>query len=254
MWTDTTVRRIAEFEEHFARAQATSVVESGWGYTLLQSDFPASWHHNRLVVTGLVDPVEVVATADQVFDRAGLAHRLVQFNVNGAAAAQTFAAAGYQVHERILTMLHVGALPERTGQVESLDFATLRPSLVRDWRADYPEDSDEQIAQLADRVLLYERGAEVEFLVVRDASGEILSRAELYIGGGVAQFENLITRPESRGMGHARALVADALHRGREAGASVNFLIAQADDWPRGWYSRLGYQGGPLVHVYQRTP
>ncbi|PPK63395.1 ribosomal protein S18 acetylase RimI-like enzyme [Actinokineospora auranticolor] len=233
------------------------MVELGWGYGLLQRDFLASWHHNRIVVTGPVDAAEVVAAADEVLGGAGAAHRLVQFNSDAAgdAAAGVFSAAGYQVHERIVAMLHSGVLPARVpNRVESIPFAELRPSLIRDWRADYPDDTDEQIAQLADRVTLYQRGADVSFLGIRDRDGEVLARGELYVADGVAQFENVITRPESRGLGLGRELVAEALHRSRDAGADLWFLIAQAVDWPRGWYRRMGYLDGHQVHAYQRTP
>ncbi|GAA3063036.1 hypothetical protein LV79_000009 [Actinokineospora globicatena] len=47
--------RVREFEERFARAQATEVVEWGWGYAVVQAEFWASWHHNRVVVTGEVE-------------------------------------------------------------------------------------------------------------------------------------------------------------------------------------------------------
>ncbi|WP_285509746.1 GNAT family N-acetyltransferase [Actinokineospora sp. NBRC 105648] len=251
------VRRIGAFEERFARAQASRVVEFDWGYVLLQAEYPASWQHNRVVVTSAVDPAEVVAAADEVLGGAGHTHRLVQFNddVAGESAATTFEAAGYQVHERIVTMIHSGALPARTGnRVKAIEFDQLRPALLHDWRADYPDDTDEQITQLADRVLLYARGAEVAFLAVQSPTGEVIARGELYVADGIAQFENLITRPESRGEGHGRQLVTEALHRAREAGADLSFLIAEATDWPRSWYRRLGYQDANQTHVYQRVP
>ncbi|WP_143073679.1 GNAT family N-acetyltransferase [Actinokineospora terrae] len=248
-------QRIRGFEERFARAQASEVVELGWGYAVLQSEFTASWHHNRVIVTGDVDPGAVAATADEVLGGRGLGHRLVQFDRDeqGAAAVRAFAC--YQVHERIVTMAHSGELPPRTSTgVEALSVAELVPSLIADWRADYPDDTAEQIRELAERITLYERGADVTFLGVRDDEGDVIARGELYIADGVAQFENVIVRPEHREKGLGRQLVLEALHRSAAAGADVWFLIAQAEDWPRGWYERLGYRSGPVVHVYQRMP
>ncbi|MGQ0841233.1 GNAT family N-acetyltransferase [Actinokineospora sp.] len=257
METTVALRRIGAFEERFAKVQATDVVDLGWGYALLQAHYPASWHHNRVVVTGPVPAAEVVAAADEVLGGAGLAHRLVQVNedARGAEFTAAFDKAGYQTHERIVTMIHSGVLPARdTGRVEAITFAELRPSLRQDWQADYPQDPADVITQLTDRVLLYAQGADVTFLAVRDDRGEVLARGELYVADGLAQFENLITRPESRGSGFARALVTEALHRSREAGADLCYLIAEATDWPRAWYRRMGYRDAEQVHIFQRSP
>ncbi|GAA2972738.1 GNAT family N-acetyltransferase [Actinokineospora diospyrosa] len=113
--------------------------------------------------------------------------------------------------------------------------AQLRPSLIADWQAAYPEDTEERLIQLAERTTLYERG-------------------ELYVRDGIAQFENVVVRPQWRGRGLGRRLVVEALHRSAQAGADIWFLIAEATDWPLGWYERLGYRAGSVVHVYQRTP
>ncbi|PWW65259.1 GNAT family N-acetyltransferase [Actinokineospora spheciospongiae] len=247
--------RIGRFEHGFARVQATEVVDFPWGYALLQADYPASWTHNRVVVTGSVAAEEVIGVADEVLGGAGLRHRQVQFDDAGAgaAAAGAFGRAGYRNHERIVTMVHDGPLPEGDrALVEAVDFEDLRPWLIRDWRADFPDDPDHEIEQLADRVRLYERGAEVTFLAVRGRGGRVLARGELYRRDGVAQFENLITLPDSRGRGYGRALVAEALHR--SADDDVRYLIAEATGWPRRWYRRLGYVDRTEVHVFQRTP
>jgi GNAT superfamily N-acetyltransferase len=254
--TSAALRRIAAFDDRFARVQATEIVELGWGHALLQHDYPASWHHNRVIVTGEVDPAAVIAAADKVLGDNGHAHRLVNFTdgPQGAAAEEAFTAAGYSA-ERIVTMIHSGELPARVrGPVEALTFEELRPSLLEDWKADYPEDSDESHAQLADRVQLYSRGADVTFLGVRDASGDVVARGELCVSEGLAQFENIVTRPEHRGKGYAKGLVIEALHRARDAGCDLSFLTAEATNWPRGWYRRMGYRDAAEVHHFQRTP
>ncbi|GAA3063043.1 hypothetical protein Aglo01_53430 [Actinokineospora globicatena] len=194
----------------------------------------------------------VRGAADEVLGGRGLGHRLVQFERDevGAAAAAEFA--GYGVHERVLTMVHSGVLPpEGGGRVEALSVAELVPSLVADWRLGEPGRTEEQVRQLAERITLYERGADVTFLGVRDDNGDVIARGELYVADGVAQFEDVIVRAEHRGKGLGKQLFSAALHRSAAAGADVWFLIADDDDWPRGWYERLGYRAGPVMHVYQ---
>ncbi|MGH3861143.1 GNAT family N-acetyltransferase [Actinokineospora sp.] len=235
MDTSVALRRIAAFEDRFARVQATEIVEFGWGHALLQHDYPASWHHNRVVVTSEVEPAVVIVAADKVLGDNGHAHRLVNFTdgPQGAAAAPAFEAAGYEA-ERIVTMIHSGDLSARVrGPVEALSFDELRQSLLEDWKADYPDDSDESHAQLADRARLYSLGAEVTFLGVRDASGDVVARGELCVSDGLAQFENVVTRPEHRGKGYAKGMVIEALHRARDAGCDLSFLTAEATSWPR---------------------
>ncbi|OLR90355.1 hypothetical protein BJP25_04400 [Actinokineospora bangkokensis] len=247
--------RVARFEREFARAQATEVVDLPWGYALLQHDFPVSWAHNRLVVTAPVDAETAIATADLVLGGAGCRHRLVTYldAAEGERAAPAFAAAGYGTHERLVTMVHGGGpVHGDRARVEALTFAELRPSLLADWRADFPDDPEADIEQLADRSLLAGRGAEVAFLGVRTPAGRVVARGELYRRDGVAQFENLITHPAHRGRGHARALLAEAL--ARSAGDDVRFLVAEATGWPRGWYRTLGYLDRVEAHAFQRTP
>jgi GNAT superfamily N-acetyltransferase len=50
-----------------------------------------------------------------------------------------------------------------------------------------------------------------------------------------------MTDPAARGRGYATALVVSAIARARAVGCDVVLLVADADDWPRTWYERLGF-------------
>jgi len=78
------------------------------------------------------------------------------------------------------------------------------------------------------------------------------SACDLYLDGGVAQIENVVTLEEHRGLG--RAVVLAALAEARAAGCDVVFLQAEADDWPKDLYARLGFE--PIGHtsVFLRKP
>jgi predicted GNAT family acetyltransferase len=71
------------------------------------------------------------------------------------------------------------------------------------------------------------------------------SRADLYLGrdgdGVVAQIENVLTDPPARGHGLARGVVTAAVRLALDSGATCVFLVADADDWPRELYARLGF-------------
>jgi GNAT superfamily N-acetyltransferase len=247
--------RITAFDHRFARAQATSVVELGWGFALLQRDFPFSHYHNRIEVTSPVPAAVVLATADDVLGGAGLHHRYVavEGDALGLSLRSDLVAADYE-HETILTMIHSGSEIEPAAhEVRAVSLDEIRPALIRDWRISLPQASDEHLRQLADRTALYDRGAEVTRLAVYDGD-EIAARAELYVDREhrISQFENLVTHADFRGRGYADALLRDALRRAREAGSELSFLTAALDDWPREWYGRLGYVEVGRTHLFDR--
>ena len=109
-----------------------------------------------------------------------------------------------------------------------------------DWERDEPQQDPEVWRQLGDRVQTVQRAADATYLAVR-AESRVIARADLYLRGGTAQVEEVLTDPGHRGQGHASTLVHHALHLARRRGAEVVFLLADADDWPQQLYQRLGF-------------
>ncbi len=252
--------RIIAFDHDFDRSQSDRVVELGWGFAHLHSDFPHSHSHNRVVVTGDATVAEILAETDRVLGEAGLAHRYVKFDdeAAGEAAIPSLVAAGYE-HQPLVAMIHNGDIPTSLASsdqspVHEVTLEQLRPALIRDWKVDLPDASDEVIDQLADRVALYSRATETVFLATFDGH-EVASRAELYLDrtNGIAQFESLVTHHNFRGRGHAAALVREGLQRSAAAGCGLSFLIADLDDWPREWYARLGYVEVRRSHEFTKS-
>jgi predicted GNAT family acetyltransferase len=95
----------------------------------------------------------------------------------------------------------------------------------------------------------------VTFLGVREA-GAIVARADLYLdrATGVAQIEDVMTDTGHRKRGLARAVLVDALRRARDAGCDLVFLVADADDWPRQLYARVGYTPVGNTYEFLRPP
>jgi GNAT superfamily N-acetyltransferase len=248
------IERITAFESRFARAQATDVVDLSWGYALLQGEFPLSEHHNRIAVTAAASAADVLATAEEVLGGARLRHRYVSVDdALGRALIADFVAAGYE-HETIVTMISSGPEVEPAAhEVRAVSLDTLRPAIVRDWRVTLPDAPDEQLGQLADRMALYGRGAELTLLAVYDGD-EIAAHADLYVDrvDRIAQFENLVTHEDFRHRGYADALVRDALRRSREAGSDLWFLTADVAGWTHDWYERLGYIDAGRTHHFNR--
>lgn len=250
------LEQITGFEHRFARAQATDVVELPWGFAVLQDDFPLSHYHNRLVVTARATAEEVLAAADDVLGGAGRPHRYVTVDDDalGASLAPEFVVAGYS-HAVVAAMVHSGDPAEPGAQpVRVVSLETLRPAVIRDWRVALPDATDEVLGQLADRVALGARGADLTLLAAYDGD-EIAAHGELYVdrAASLAQFESLVTHPGFRGRGHGAALVRSALGRAKEAGCALSFLTADARDWTYGWYQRLGYTDVSRSHHFDRS-
>jgi ribosomal protein S18 acetylase RimI-like enzyme len=249
------IERITAFERRFAQAQATEVVDLDWGFAVLQAEFPLSQYHNRIVVTSAAPAEDILATAEQVLGGAGVRHRYVSVDIDalGWALSAEFVAAGYE-HETIVTMIHSGLEVEPAAhEVRTVSLDTLRPALIRDWRILATNASDEELGQLADRAVLYARGAELTLLAVYDGN-EIAAHATLYDDRveRIAQFENLVTHIDFRGRGYGGALIRDALRRGREAGSELSFLTTDLNNWTHQWYQRLGYVDAGRTHHYSR--
>ncbi len=247
-------KRIATFQQRFAQAQATEVVDLPWGFALLQRDYPQSHDHNRIVVNGAASSTDILETADAVLGGAGLRHRHISVvdGQIGQNLGADFTAAGYE-QESLTVMIHRGTMPDHPQhQVQAVSVEAMRPALVRDWKIQLPDSTDEVFTQLADRVHLYARGADVTRLVVLE-DDEIAARADLYVDADthIAQFENLFTHPDYRGRGYAKSLVLNGLRRSHDAECPLSFLVADLDDWPHEWYGRLGYV--PTYRTYEFT-
>lgn len=250
------IEHIAAFEERFARAQATDVVDLPWGIVLLQRNFPSSHDHNRIVVKSSAATADILTTVDDAMSKAGLQHRKISVihDALGLDLTQDFLAAGYE-REATTTMIYRGVpgrSPKHTVTAVSPD--ALRPALMRDWKVLLPNSADEVLDQLADRTYLYAQGAEVTRLVVF-AGPEIAARIDLYFDpeSRVAQLQNLFTHPDFRGRGYGESLIVEALRRGQDAGCRLSFLGADLDDWPHAWYLRLGFVKAQRTHDFTRS-
>ena len=246
----------------FARRQAHQVVDVHDGFAVLDQRYPMSYHHNRLIVTGRPAPAEIIATADAVLGGVGLTHRMVSVedDQHGSTCVPAMNRAGYRC-ETNLVMCHPGGPGRQAGSaiaVESVSMADLAESAGEEWRARLPNADEATITQLVHRRATLPQGAErVRFLAVRDATGRVLSHADLYLHatatGRIAQIEDLITGQGHTGNGYAGAVVSEALRIAREAACDLVFLVADADDWPQRWYRRLGFTTVGRYRDFVRT-
>jgi ribosomal protein S18 acetylase RimI-like enzyme len=214
-----------------------------YGTAVFTPELPLRYDSNYLLVDAVPDGVsatELADEADRIQGAAGLEHRLLFFRnaVLGERFAPELIRLGWR-RDRHVLMAHRRA-SERdidTSIVSEVTDAMLRPARARQIRS-YPWGSAEVARQLLDA----KRRIPVEthfFAVVAD--GSIASYGDLYLDGDIAQIEDVATMPEQRGRGYASAVVLRAVEVARAAGAELVFLVADAEDWPKQLYERLGF-------------
>jgi ribosomal protein S18 acetylase RimI-like enzyme len=256
--------RAFEFMESCARRQAGRVVAAPGGFAVLNDALAASYLNNKLILSPRGEPPGAgpgggeqgaLAAADRILGGAGLNHRLVEAHREVDPLA--FLRAGYQ-HAVNLVMCHGGGAGDRPAdpavRVEPIDVETMRETSRREWRERYPRATETSIGQLARRrVTLLRAAPQVVFLGVRER-GAVVSHADLYAdpAARVAQIEDVKTDPRYTGRGLARAVLTDGLCRARELGCDLVFLVADANDWPRRLYARLGYEVVGRMHEFVR--
>jgi ribosomal protein S18 acetylase RimI-like enzyme len=129
--------------------------------------------------------------------------------------------------------------PAATALVREVDEQSLRPARRRLLERE-PWAEPEVVEQLfIAKELLAARVTARHFAVVR--ANEIVSYTDLYLRGSDAQIEDVGTLPGHRGRGYASAVVVAGGEAARRAGADLVFLFADAEDWPKELYRRLGF-------------
>jgi ribosomal protein S18 acetylase RimI-like enzyme len=239
------------------------------GTAVLHSEFPDAHDHNRLLLWSPVDARTAAASADAVLGGAGLRHRLI--DVQDADLADSLQEGlGQLGYERSTTLLMAHRPPDPAVErarreaaptptqrrpeqrrplgpgsgavtLEELNLGERAAAAAATWQAEQPTWSAGVVAQLGARIRTIGSAAEPTFLACKDDEGAVIARTDLYVRGGVAQVEEVVTAPSARQHGYASALVLEGVRRARAAGCDLVFLVADADDRPAELYRRLGF-------------
>ena len=214
----------------------TRVAESPLGRAVYTDQLPRRLDGNYLWVDRADEPEELVAEA------ARLERRLifVPDPELGDALAPWFEQQGWRI-DRHVVMAQLRE-PERVADL-SLVHEVSEPDLRGARRrvlANEPWATPEVLDQIfAAKALIGERVSTRFFAVELD--DEVVSYSDLYVDGADAQVEDVGTVPEHRNEGHATTVVLGATAEARKAGAGFVFLVADADDWPKELYGKLGF-------------
>ena len=215
----------------------TSFVKTRFGLAVRCPELPLRQDSNYLLVDTTHAPAaEIASTVDC------LELRAVVVRDAGAAARleRELSRLGWTCHRGLVMVQRRPPGRESAGLVVEVEAELLRP-LRRQVTLSHAWGSPELADQLLDAKAEIARRVETHFLAVL-VEGDVAACAELYLGHGIAQIEDVFTVPEHRDRGYASALVLDGTRRARDAGADLVFLVTDADDWPKRLYERLGFE------------
>jgi GNAT superfamily N-acetyltransferase len=249
---------LLDFELGLDLRISEEVREYEWGRAFLCPSLPLVWDLNWILIErpGLT-AAEVIAAADEAlspFD-----HRAVAIRDEDDEARLTceFEAVPDWEVETNIYMVWSGAPSSppavEVQEVPFADCADLRRELIR---AELPADAGEPEAT-AEQLLEMNRrsGAASGDRWFVAPSREPASACCLlsYGDGGIGQVEEVGTLKAARGRGLAQAVVLAAATASQKAGHRVTFLTADADDWPREMYEKVGFETRGATRVLRRT-
>jgi len=223
--------------------RAVGVGDVPGGVAVLDPDFPHSWDNNRLVLTEAVDATTIESATDEVGGNAGWRHRAaaLMWPDAGPTAAE-LARRGWNTEELLLMARPAG--PAGGGdRAEVVDQREVHEFWAASWRRQLAGERqlDDAVAQLVGREHLNDRVVAVTDVVVRE-DRKVVAAGQLRVDGGTAAIDSVLTDPAARGRGYADAVLRCALDLAAEAGCDLVVLEAAADDWPRHWYARRGFE------------
>jgi ribosomal protein S18 acetylase RimI-like enzyme len=246
------LERALAFETALRERCAERIVPFRFGRAFFTDSLPLVWDLNVLRVEEPADATaETLATeAERLHGEAGHAHRRIALSDDraGERLSEPFRALGWRV-DRFLLMGWRGdggreATSVAVEEVDPHELRALREAIVS---AEPWGKSPEVMRMVVEAAARTARAAGGRHFAVR-ADGEVASAADLYSDGRTAQVEDVATMPAHRGRGYASAVVLRAVEEALSSGHDFVFLVADAEDWPKELYARLGFE--PLGHEW----
>jgi GNAT superfamily N-acetyltransferase len=235
---------------------AEEIVPAPHGRALLAPSLPRVFYANQFSVElgAEASAVELVEELEPIFAAAGLAHRKVSVDDElGAALAPQVSKLGWQVEE-LLVMPHHEPTPDvDTSAVDEVGWQDLEPIWATGMRSSPEIQDEEDVRQLVAGQVRRQRAVDVRYFAAR-VDGEIASYCELFSGEGTGQIESVMTLEPFRNRGLAKAIVVRALAESRAAGHDLTFLMAEAQDWPKELYRKLGFETAGSVWDFLLRP
>ncbi len=250
--------RATAFLRETYRRRVERVEEFPWGELVVTPSLARVYDANFAIVSRWDGTAgELENEMDQVQAGAGFPHRKTLFPDRAVAEPlwDAIERQGWEFASRYVVMAHrrpadraADAGIEVVG-VGDVDWARGRRAMLETEGHGSDTEVGPQLLELDRRLA---RAIEVRHLAAV-VDGNVVSYAGLYLHDGVGQIEDVATLPSFRNRGLARAVVLQAVDEAYCAGAELVFLVADAADWPRELYARLGFDAIGIEHVFGRS-
>jgi len=247
------VERAIAFQRDFTRRRAEVTVRSAHGIAYLTPTLPKVYDLNFLAVDlgAATTAGELVDEAETILGPRGFGHRKIEVDDElGLSVTPWFREQGWRVEE-LLVMPHSQPAPS----VDLARVEEVEPEvLVAIWQAGMRRDigDPDTVAQLVRSHLGRRDGVDVRNFATR-VDGRVASYCELFSDGRTGQIESVMTEQEFRGRGLGKAVVAAALAASQEL-HDFTFLVADANDWPREMYRKLGFEPAGTIYRFLLGP
>lgn len=192
----------------------------------------------------------VEAAANEL--QAGLAHRKVVIPDAdaGARVADELTQGGWRAYT-LVTMAYRGPgevrRPREARAVPARAVQEAREAALVDGTRD--AEARRQITEFTERL-----AAVTPTRTMAANAGDVIgSFCALFQAGGVGQIDEVTTIARYRRRGLASAVVGAALAASLADGDELTFLVADDLDWPKDWYTRLGFQAVGRRYELLRT-
>jgi ribosomal protein S18 acetylase RimI-like enzyme len=235
--------RAISFDRAYAERLVDEVVPTRHGRGLFTPSLPLVRYLNHFLVDLGARPSfdELLEETDALHAAARVRHRKIAIDDDlGAELCPVFLERGWR-HEELRVMTHVGRAPApgvETAQVEEVDPSELEPLWIDGMRTEI--ESEEEIRQLVAAQHRRRQAIEVRYFAAR-AEDVIASYCELFSDGRTGQIESVMTLEQFRNRGLAKAVVSKALAESL-ARHDFTFIVADANDWPKALYRKLGFE------------
>jgi GNAT superfamily N-acetyltransferase len=224
-----------------------------WGTVVTDRRFPDVWDANYARVEtddGDLSLAEVAASLDPAIDAAGAAaFHVVMFRPEATTRLLTELSTRGDRLSWDIVMAHEGASPDVThdgpGHLPRVEELTVDRELwdrVASSLASFGVTEPEIVRQLLHlEQEAMDPGTVKRWFGVRGDRGEVVTLAALILLTGLAYVDHVVTFPEARGRGYARAVVTRLIQEARASGARRTFLLVEPEG-PVPLYERLGFR------------
>lgn len=245
---DTLATALA-FDRSLRTRGARRTVALPEGVVILHDDLRPVYHLNSVMLdaplrAGL-DAQGIIGLSERWLGHLRHRHVVLDDDDDARAVAPEFVRAGWSMQRTVFMALGADAdRPPRPGVAREVDNATLRALELRLIGEDPPLGAGPGFAEILVAAMDVLRDATRARGFAAGEDGELAAACTLFLEhdrGGTALVDNVGTLRAHRRRGLARAVVTAAVDLARSEECEPIVIPADADDWPKNLYARMGF-------------